>query len=288
MPEGTPRRAASHVVRMLAIAAFIVAGAVGVGLCVYWINDASQSEQVGVGNSDSADRVSVITTVEKVDPAQYTATVRVWTVPRGRFTSDSGETANRDITLLSSGLGGGSLPIDSGRRIAAQAIPVELHHGEITNYPFDRYSADLYFSAISDGRPVPVDVVVENNDAFFNLRASADSDAVEPGLHLQLSRSIGTYIMSALMFLVMWALALSVAAAAVVIGRNRLGLLWPAMAWMAATLFALAAFRGTAPGNPPIGSILDYTSFLWAEAIVVCSLTYVVVRGVLQEWRKPE
>lgn len=273
---------------MLGIALLFVAAAIGLGLAVYWINDASQSEQDTAGNADAADRVSVIATVEKVDPAQYTTSVRVWAVPRGRFSSDGGATANRDITVFSSGLDGGVLTIGRGRRIAAQMIPVELHRGEITNYPFDRYSADLYFSAVSDGKNVPVDVVVHNNDAFFTLRASADSDDVEPGLQLRLSRSVGTYIMVALMFAVMWALALAVAAAAVVIGRNRLGLVWPAMAWMAATLFALAAFRGTAPGNPPIGSILDYTAFLWAEAIVVCSLTYVVVRGVLQEWRKPE
>ena len=271
---------------MFAVAAIVVAAAVGIGLSVYWLNDASQSEQSSAGNSEAADRVSVIATVEKVDPAQYTAAVRVWAVPRGRFTSDGGATANRDIRVLSTGLNGGGLTLESGRRIAAQTIPVELHRGEITNYPFDRYSADLFFSAASDGTTVPIDIVVENNDPFFNLGATADSDDVEPGLHLRLRRSVGTYIMAALMFAVMWALALAVAAAAVVIGRNRLGLVWPAMAWMAATLFALAAFRGTAPGNPPIGSILDYTSFLWAEAIVVCSLTYVVVRGVPLEWRK--
>jgi hypothetical protein len=55
---------------------------------------------------------------------------------------------------------------------------------------------------------------------------------------------------------------------------------------MAATLFALTVFRGTAPGSPPFGCLLDYTAFLWAEAIVACSLTYVVVHGVLHESRK--
>lgn len=281
----TRRRA----VRLLALAVLLVALGVVLGLGTYWFNDsgwfndAGQSDQTGVGDIQTADRVSVIATIEKVDPAQYTATVRVWAVPRGRLSSDGGETANRDIRLLSSGLNGGSMTLESGRRIAAQAIPVELHRGEITHYPFDRYAADLFFSASADGRTVPVDVVVENNDAFFALTATAAPDAVEPGLQLHLTRSPGTYVMVAVMFAVMWALALSVAAAAAVIGGRRLGLVWPAMAWMAATLFALAAFRGTAPGNPPIGSILDYTAFLWAEVIVACSLVYVVVRGVLLE-----
>lgn len=287
MTDATADHSARRVVRMLALAVLIVVVAAGLGLAAYWLNDAGQADPGGVGDVAAADRVSVIATVEKVDPAQYTATVRVWAVPRGRFTSDDGETANRDIRVLSSGLTGGSMTLESGRRIAAQAIPIELRSGEITHYPFDRYGADLYFSAVSDGRSVPVDVIVENNDAFFTLTATGDPDDVEPGMHLSLRRSSGTYLMVALMFAVMWALALAVAAAALIIGRNRLGLVWPAMAWMAATLFALAAFRGTAPGNPPIGSVLDFTAFLWAEAIVACSLTYVVVRGVLLEWRKP-
>lgn len=284
-----PEKTAPHTVRLLGMALLFVAVAVGIGLGTYWISDAGQaSDYASTGDTDSADRVSLIATVEKVDPAQYAATVRVLAIPRGRFSSDGGETASSDIQLLSSGLRGGSATLERGRRISVQTISVELQQGETTDYPFDRYVADLYFSAVSEGRNVPVDVLVENNDDFFQFRATPDDDDTEPGWRLQLSRSIGTYIMVALMFCVMWALALSVAAAAVVIGRNRLGLVWPAMAWMAATLFALAAFRGTAPGNPPIGSIIDYTAFLWAEAIVVCSLTYVVVRGVSLEWPKSD
>lgn len=283
MPDWWPHSSRGRVVRMLAVALTLVLVAAGLGMLAYWINDNSQSDVHTAGNSDIAERVSVVATIEKVDAPQYTANARLWVIPRGRLTSDGGETPSRDIQVLASGLPGGSLALTSGRRISAQTMPVEIHRGEITNYPFDRYAADLYVTAVSDGKNVPVELTVENNDAFYNLVAAADSDVVEPGLHLEFRRSLGTYLMVGLMFVVMWGLALSVAAAAVVIGRKRLGLVWPAMAWMAATLFALAAFRGTAPGNPPIGCILDYTAFLWAEAIVACSLAYVVVRGVLVE-----
>ncbi|GGO38497.1 hypothetical protein GCM10012286_13600 [Streptomyces lasiicapitis] len=52
---------------------------------------------------------------------------------------------------------------------------------------------------------------------------------------------------------------------------------------MAATLFALAAFRNTAPGTPPIGSLLDYVAFLWAETLIAfCAIT-VVVMGLRRE-----
>ncbi|MFN8032411.1 MAG: DUF4436 family protein [Mycobacterium sp.] len=264
----------------------VVAAAVGVGMGIYQANDTRQPDNFSTGAADATDRVSIIAAIEKVDPAQYSVTLRVWAVPHGRFTSDDGRTAARDIQVLSTGLSGTSLTLQAGRRIGAQTIPVEVDRGDVSRYPFDRYSADVYFSATVDGRNVPVDLTVENSDALFTLNASAHPDDIEPGLHVQLSRSPGTFIVVGLMFVVMWTLALAVTAAASVIVRNRLGLVWPALAWMAATLFALTAFRGTAPGNPPIGCILDYTAFLWAQAIVACSLVYVVVRGVPLEWAK--
>ncbi|WP_223244548.1 DUF4436 family protein [Streptomyces sp. CBMA156] len=48
---------------------------------------------------------------------------------------------------------------------------------------------------------------------------------------------------------------------------------------MAATLFALVGLRNAAPGSPPIGSLLDYAAFFWAELLVAVGLTMVVVRG---------
>ncbi len=262
----------------------VIAAAVGVGLAVYQTNANRQPEDHSTGAADAADRVSITAIIEKVDTSQYAMNMRVWAVPHGRFTSDGGETANRDIQVQSTGLNGTSMTLKAGQRIGAQSVPIEIDRGDVSTYPFDRYTADLYFSAVADGENIPVELTVENSDALFTVKASGTADDTEPGFRVEQSRSPGTVIMVTLMFVIMWALALAVAAAAAVIVRKRLGLVWPALGWMAATLFALAAFRGTAPGSPPIGCILDYTAFLWAEAIVACSLVYVVVCGVLLDW----
>ncbi|MEU3688474.1 DUF4436 family protein [Streptomyces narbonensis] len=50
-----------------------------------------------------------------------------------------------------------------------------------------------------------------------------------------------------------WALDLSVLTGAWFLVTRRKGLTRAALGWMAATPFALAAFRNTAPGTPPIG-----------------------------------
>jgi hypothetical protein len=288
MPElqSSPTTNRHRTVRLLTAALLVVIAAVCVGIGLYWITLNSQSAEETAGDPGASDRVSVMSTVERIDAPRYTASVRIWVIPRGSFTSDGGDTANRDIEVLATGINEGNLSLTGGRRIASKTVTVELHDGEITNYPFDRYTGELYVAAMRDGKNIPVELVVENDDAFFTLSATADSDSTEPGLELQFTRSISTKFMVALMFVVMWSLALSVAAAAVIVVRKELGLLWNAMSWMAATLFALTVFRGTAPGSPPFGCLLDYTAFLWAEAVVACSLTYVVVHGVLHESRK--
>lgn len=82
------------------------------------------------------------------------------------------------------------------------------------------------------------------------------------------------------MMVVMWALAASVLLGAWYLTTRTKGLVWPALAWMAATLFALSAFRNTAPGTPPIGCVLDWFAFLWAETIIALCLITVVITGV--------
>ncbi|WP_433404670.1 DUF4436 family protein [Streptomyces sp. CA-146814] len=64
---------------------------------------------------------------------------------------------------------------------------------------------------------------------------------------------------------------------------RRRGLTWPALGWMAATLFALTAFRNTAPGAPPVGSLPDHVAFFRAEAIIALCIVVVVATGIRAE-----
>ncbi|MFC8142400.1 DUF4436 family protein [Streptomyces paradoxus] len=83
-----------------------------------------------------------------------------------------------------------------------------------------------------------------------------------------LARSGSLLVFAVFMMVVMWALAASVLIGAWYLTTGSEGLVWPGLAWMAATLFALAAFRNTAPGTPPIGCVPDWFAFLWAESII--------------------
>ena len=127
-------------------------------------------------------------------------------------------------------------------------------------------------------------LILDDTDPSFALAVRPNQ--LTPGavfLDVTLSRSRSTLIFAWFMMLVMWALALTVAAAARVQVNQRRALTWPALGWMAATLFALTAFRNAAPGSPPVGSVLDYAAYLWAEFIVAISLVVTVVAGIRNE-----
>jgi Domain of unknown function (DUF4436) len=100
---------------------------------------------------------------------------------------------------------------------------------------------------------------------------------------LRITRSRGTLILAWFMVAAMWALAVSVLCAARILVARGQGLVWPALGWMAATLFALIGMRNAAPGAPPIGSLIDYAAFFWAEVIIAGSLTYVAATGIRAE-----
>ena len=121
-------------------------------------------------------------------------------------------------------------------------------------------------------------------DPFFHI-ATVDGgyqkDAVDLTVHV--SRAQGSKFLAGFMMVVMWALALSVLGGAWILVSKRRGLVWPALGWMAATLFALAGLRNTAPGAPPIGCVLDYAAFFCAELLTAVGVVAVSVAGVITE-----
>ncbi|WP_374202759.1 DUF4436 family protein [Amycolatopsis sp. GM8] len=40
------------------------------------------------------------------------------------------------------------------------------------------------------------------------------------------------------------------------------------------------------PGSPPLGSLLDYTAFLWAEVVIALTVVVAVLTGAVVERRR--
>lgn len=231
------------------------------------------------------DGVVINITIDKVDPLLNKAQATWWLEPGSNISSDSALT--QDVRLSAPELSEDDVVFKAGTQKFTRTTAIDLATGDSILYPFDSYSTIITAIAESSESKLPTYVTINELDPGFTISNSIEAEQIIPTAKIELTRTTTTQAFAVLMLVVMWALAWSVAAAAYVIWHKNSGLIWPAMSWMAATLFALVAFRNAAPGAPPLGCLLDLTAFFWAEGIIAISLITTVVRGVANELKLP-
>jgi uncharacterized protein DUF4436 len=273
------RRLGRQVLPLVVLAVLVTAG-----LALYHGEREGRQRSYTAGAADSPDRLDILVTIERLDPANQRLTVQLTPVARDTPTSDPEPLIPaRTLTVETTSPTKSAIQYPAGQRATATELTVNAA-GITSDYPFDRYTAYIGLYAHADGDTLPVSLSLDDNDPSFALVVTQEhSPSGSVFLDMTLSRSRSTLIFTWLMMAVMWALALAVAAAARVQVTQRRGLTWPALGWMAATLFALTAFRNAAPGGPPVGSVLDYAAYLWAELIVAVSLVVTTVAAIRVE-----
>ncbi|MBX9360101.1 DUF4436 family protein [Streptomyces massasporeus] len=274
-----PRRSGPSVLLVLIPLAVLILVAVSVGSWLQYTERQAKDTVHTVG-SRAVDRVDVEATVQSVDATAGELVLRVRASPRGALGEEKGTAPVADLSLRTSGATLDDLAFEAHERIAPQDVRVAITGGSISDYPFDTYDTDIEFWAVLGGDPVPVRMLLSNADTLFSVSVTPPPSGQEAVVALKLSRSGSLLTFAVFMMVAMWALASSVLLGAWYLTTRRQGLVWPALAWMAATLFALAAFRNTAPGTPPIGCVMDWFAFFWAEAVIALCLIVVVTFGI--------
>lgn len=278
------RRVARNTVPLI-----VLAGLVTAGLLLYQSDRDSRQLQYQTGDNQAADRLDLQVIIEKMNAAAQQLTLRLTAVPQGALATgpDSG-TPSRDLTVDTTSQATPVLRYPAGQPAPTAEITVDAA-GITSDYPFDRYQAAIGFAASAGDTAVPVTLTLNDADPSFTARITqgGQSTAGYTFFHVTETRSRSTLLLALMMMAIMWALALTVAAASRVLVRDRRGLTFPAMGWMAATLFALAAFRNAAPGSPPVGTVFDYAAYLWAELIVAVSLVVVTATAIRNEAAAP-
>lgn len=259
----------------------------GGGILMYLNERSAQSLGTAVGNASEPNRIELYVTAQQVNAAQQRLQLRVEIIPHGTLAADGLDVPAKYLSLYTSSPTRAQIDFPAGRPAPAQDLDLSMYGGTVSDYPFDGYDAQVGFAASMDGQSVPISMTFGDIDPFFHI-ATVDggyqNDAVDLTVHV--SRAQGTKFLAGFMMVVMWALALSVLGGAWILVSRKRGLVWPALGWMAATLFALAGLRNTAPGSPPIGCVLDYAAFFWAELLTAVGVVMVSVWGVLTEHRK--
>jgi hypothetical protein len=258
-------------------------------LSIYMVERSKGQAQVVLGDTRTPDRVDIFVFVQKVDPLTQELAAQVEVIPKGALADDSGF-PKQDLTLYTNGTKGDTLPFKAGNNPGVADLGVALNNGVITDYPFDSYNADLSFDVETKSGSVPISVTLASADAFFNLtnftthKVSAGDNSVN--FSAKADRSTGTFAFSLFIMLFMWMLSIAAVIAAWFVVSGRHGLLWAPMSFMGALLFALVPLRNAVPGQPPIGSIIDFGAFFIAEGLISISLITTVIVGYRIELAK--
>ncbi|KRB77479.1 hypothetical protein ASE03_00080 [Kitasatospora sp. Root187] len=277
MTGARPGRSRGYLLVLVLVAALVAAG---VGL---YLNERESHRQPRqLGSEIVGDGVELEITAQEVDVVAQEVTLYTVLVPHGSLAAAPGSLAfSRAVEVTVASLTASTLRTTAGQVATPQPVTIGLYGGTPTDYPFDRYRLSVDWSATDRGAPLPVAITFTDADPFFTARATDESEADgEARLSAVIGRSRSTYILAWFMIAAMWALALAVLGGAQVLIRKRRPLVWPAMGWMAATLFALVGLRNAARGAPPIGSVIDYVAFFWAEGIIAASLACTVAFGL--------
>ncbi|WP_051944431.1 DUF4436 family protein [Streptacidiphilus rugosus] len=284
---GPRRRAGLRRLRHPIVLALLVALLCGAGVGLY-LNERNSRQQVAViGNPTANDWIELDVTSQGVDTSALELSLSVFAIPHGSLAEEPDSIVfTKDVEITTVSLTTTTFHTTPGEPAPLQVVTAGLNNGTPTDYPFDRYDVSAGWIATVNGHPVPLSLTFSDSDSFFVVKPTRSATAGQAArLDARASRSRGTFILAWFMMIAMWALALAVLAGAEVLARRRQGMVWPALGWMAATLFALVGLRNAAPGSPPIGSLIDYVAFFWAEGLIAASLALTAALGVRQERR---
>ncbi|MBK9178871.1 MAG: DUF4436 family protein [Acidimicrobiales bacterium] len=231
--------------------------------------------------------VKVTATIIGVSPSAGETRVRLVVGVSGSFSADG--LPSEDLVLRVNDVRGANrYDLPAGQAVDPIEATLALADGQVIRYPFDRYVSSLVVVAAEAATspenrllvPVSVDLLAAVDSFRFTAGPSEGLFAQTPeasAVDVEISRAREVVFYAVAMMLLMWALAAAgLAMAWVVVIWGDEPPFW-AYAYTVGVLFALPPLRGSLPGQPPPGTLVDYVAFYWAVAVT--ALTLLVLLG---------
>jgi hypothetical protein len=188
--------------------------------------------------------------------------------------------ADRDF-LLTIHRGGlvDHVQIQAGQLLPEITLGLDLHEGDVRDYPLDRYVSMMTLGASEraqggDEKSLPIHVTAWEGVLGFDVKAKSVSSQQSEELQLQFAVSrtggvafFGVAIYGAMLVMMLCALIIG---SLVFVGIRRIEV--TLIGALGAIIFALPALRNALPGAPPLGVRADIFTFFWAELGAVISL----------------
>jgi hypothetical protein len=269
--------------------------------------------------TDAADRVFISTVVTNASPSTQELTAQLGFRVFGSLAKDD-VTPAVDLKLLINNVRGQQeFDFPKGKRMNRIEAVFPLN-GDLNKYPFDSYETTVWLlmttparnaqpqaskapggapetthqidelavssSALQSNAPVALSVSISASIPGFRFQGNVlRGNSQEPtGISLDLTRANNVIAVSVIVMLMMTALSMSLLA--MVLKATMAGEkadLVP-LSLSISLIFGLPALRNIQPGVPPVGALVDYVTFIWAELIVAASAVIIVWTWLLR-WR---
>lgn len=274
------RRVLKHPLALLLLVACILLVLVGVSVALYKNFAVEQYTSVAsyYPPGDSPDRIRLAVRLLAIDMLNHRISLSIRTFPEGRYRYEQ-NTPSQNI----------SVQIDSTLRkfwfLTGMPIPILPYDigvntvGDPNLFPFDVETATFNFRAYGFNDPalvIPVAVEFVNNVATFSvttsLTASTDSPAEQAAqavkINITIERLTTVKVYATFCAILCWVLAIVVLMLSLDSFFEQRRVELPILALCTGMMFALPAIRNTNPGIPPIGTLFDVYSFMFAQFMI--------------------
>jgi hypothetical protein len=290
-PTGPPRL--PSVARLTSLALLVITLTV-LSISFYWLEHHKGRHPTVLGDTANADHVTVTVLIQNVDPSTARVSAQLELKGAGSLVDERTHDFKEDVTLISNAVTNPTVVAKANERPEFVSVQFALRDGVITDYPLDSYTANFHFRALigsgTNERAVPIRAVFDNIDAFFKVApqqeqsievhhggTAAKTIATPQSLFAAtatVERSTSTVMFAVFIMMFMWCLTI-----AWFVASGKLGLFWSALGFLGTLLFALIPLRNAVPGDPPIGSLIDFAAFFIAEGVVSISMIVTVLHG---------
>jgi hypothetical protein len=271
--------------------------------------------------TDAADRVFVSIVITNANPSTQELTARLGFRLAGNLAKDD-VTPAVDLKLLVNNVRG-QQEFDFPKEKRMNRIEVIFPlNGDLNKYPFDRYETTVRLlmttparnlqpqaskvlakipeltqpddellvssSALLSNTPVGLAVSISASIPGVQFKGNVSRGNIqEPtGIALYLARAGSVISVSLIVMVMMAVLSMSLLAMAIRAAMTAEKTELLPLAASISLIFGLPALRNIQPGVPPVGAIVDYVTFIWAELIVAASAVIIVWTWLLRSRAK--
>jgi hypothetical protein len=267
--------------------------------------------------TESADRVNISIVITNANPATHELTAQVSFRLAGKIAKDEITPAVDLQLLINNFRGEQEFDFPKNKRMNRIEVAFPLN-GDLNKYPLDRYDTTVRLLMTTPAQNVqtetpkmsasitqhthPTDelavspsALLQNAPVALSISLSASVSGIrfegnvtrgsskEPtGIELHLTRANSVIAVSLIVVLMMTALSLSLLAMAIraITTPEKTDLL--PLSVSISLIFGLPALRNIQPGVPPVGALVDYVTFIWAELIVAASAVIIMWTWLLR------